>query len=109
MAKFHVYYRTWFSMAGGYGGVTQDPKGYDSLEQAVERLKERIAAVATSAHEPVLGFVYFGTEGGLDEDGCLQGEPLATVVASDATLQQNHGATSELTIAGMLNEPFIEV
>jgi hypothetical protein len=106
---YHVYYRTWFSLAGSYGGqVTQDPRGYDSLEQAVERLKDRIAA-ATSAHEPVLGFVYFGTEGGLDEDGFLHGEPLATVVASDATLQKNHGATSELTITGALQRPFVEV
>ena len=105
---YHVYTRSWFSMTSDFSSVTQNLRAYDTLEDAVSALKEDIAN-GKSPHDPVLGFVYYGYNGGLDEDGFLNGEPEATVVASDETLRKNHNAPSSVTIAGALYEPFIEV
>jgi hypothetical protein len=107
---YHVFTRSLGSMISGTGVVQRLNKTYDLLPRAVFDMREQIMFGNNIEQGIAIAYIWNGSKNfGFDADGNFTGdEPDATLVISDALIKRNYG-WEDVTIAGIMNEPFVEV
>ena len=106
---YHVFTRSFGAMLSGTGDVKRTRRTFDSLPSAVHHMRTEMLCDCSDSGTAV-AYIWNGSKQfGFDADGNFTGdEPDATLVISDALIKRNYG-WEDVTIAGIMNEPFVEV
>jgi hypothetical protein len=107
---YHVFTRTLGSMISGTGVVQRLSKTYDLLPRAVWDMREKIMFGRGIEQGIAVAYIWHGSKNfGFDDNGDLFGdEPDATLVISDALIKRNYN-WHDITVAGVMQQPFVEV
>jgi hypothetical protein len=106
---YHVFTRSFGAMLSGTGVVQRLNRTFDTLPSAVHQMRTEMLCDCSDSGTAV-AYIWHGSKNfGFDADGNFTGdEPDATLVISDALIKRNYN-WEDVTIAGIMNEPFVEV
>jgi hypothetical protein len=107
--QYHVFTRSFGAMLSGTGDVQLLHRTFDTLPSAVHHMRTKMLSNCSDSGTAV-AYIWHGSKNfGFDDDGKLQGEePDVTLVISDRLIKRNYNF-HDITITGVMQQPFVEV
>ena len=106
---YHVFTRSFGAMLSGTGVVQRLNRTFGSLPSAVHQMRTEMLCDCSDSGTAVAYIWHGSKQFGFDADGNFDGEePDATLVISDALIKRNYN-WEDVTIAGIMQQPFAEV